>query len=102
MGKFHGDGILAQTHTRLISHRTPNAMHPKASTQTCGGTPLLADSMLELAPVVQWQKAIPLSFPSSSGITKPIAFAAPVLDGIIDADAALALYKSAWATSNKL
>ena len=46
--------------------------------------------------------AIPLSFPSSSGITRPIAFAAPVLDGIIDAEAALALYKSAWATSNKL
>ena len=46
--------------------------------------------------------AIPLSFPSSSGITKPIAFAAPVLDGMIDADAALALYKSTWATSNKL
>ena len=38
--------------------------------------------------------AMPLSFPSSSGITKPIAFAAPVLEGMIEADAALALYKS--------
>ena len=38
--------------------------------------------------------AMPFNLPLSSGITSPMAFAAPVLEGIIDEEAALALYKS--------
>ena len=48
---------------------------------------------------------MPLSFPSSSGSTKPIAFAAPVLAGMIDSAAARMRRRSAlperllWAMS---
>ena len=44
----------------------------------------------------------PFSLPSSSGITMPIAFAAPVEVGIIETAAARARRKSLWLTSRIL
>ena len=46
--------------------------------------------------------AIPSSLPLSSGITSPTAVAAPVLVGIIESAADLALNKSEWLMSNKI
>lgn len=43
----------------------------------------------------------PFNFPFNSGITSPIAFAAPVEVGIIDNAAARALRRSLWLTSNR-
>ena len=44
--------------------------------------------------------AVPSSFPSNSGITVPIVFAAPVEVGIIARAAARHRYKSSWRLSN--
>ena len=48
------------------------------------------------------QKIIPSNFPLSSGITKPTALAAPVVVGIIETAADLALLKSLWGRSKIL
>ena len=44
--------------------------------------------------------AVPSSFPTNSGKTKPTAFAAPVDVGIIEVDAALPRLKSECKVSN--
>ena len=44
--------------------------------------------------IVGTLKAIPVNFPLTSGITNPTAFAAPVEDGIILAEAALPALQS--------